>query len=117
MILSRIRFRERTLFARIVRRRRNERIQISEGAIAPLVCTNPYVSLTHPDGIAWQAQLISRSRERLQGFCSNPKIAPANVTEVNNEVVHQQRSYIVFSVGRICITCGCTRTLSHKALS
>jgi hypothetical protein len=72
------------------------------------VCTNPYVSLTHSDGIAWQAPLTSRQRDRLQGVLLRLEIALSNVSEVSNEVVHQQRSYIVLGVGRIRITCGCT---------
>jgi hypothetical protein len=37
-----------------------------------------------------------------------PEITLSNVTEVNNEVVHQQHRHIVFGLGRIRITCGCT---------
>jgi hypothetical protein len=38
-----------------------------------------------------------------------PEIGSSNVAEVNNEVLHQHHSYIVFGFGRIGIAFGCTR--------
>jgi hypothetical protein len=37
------------------------------------------------------------------------RIALSNFAEVNNEVVYQERSYIVFGFGHIRIACGSTK--------
>ena len=43
------------------------------------------------------------------------RIELSNVAEVNNEVVYQESSYIVFGFGHIRIACGCTgRSASTK---